>query len=125
MTETTAPAAETAETAAPAKPTTCSTEGCDKAIYSKGLCRKHYEAAKENDLSRGHCSVDGCDRGIYVKGMCRKHYTSNRNKGLSKSTRLSEDERALLAEAVERLAKREPKSDLVAKAREILGVTAV
>jgi DNA repair exonuclease SbcCD ATPase subunit len=39
----------------------CNHEGCDKPIYSKGVCREHGEK----------CNHEGCDKPIYSKGVCR------------------------------------------------------
>ena len=48
----------------------CSVDGCDRAARSKGLCNRHYEAAR----GRGECSEDGCNRTAKTRGMCSKHY---------------------------------------------------
>ncbi|MBD1542990.1 hypothetical protein G9E11_12185 [Arthrobacter sp. IA7] len=100
------------------KPTTCSEDGCEKAIYSKGKCRGHYE--EEREANNPLCSAAGCDRNSYVRGLCRKHYVSQRS--TSAKVGLSAEDLAVLAEVVEKLGKYNKKSALVAQAREILGL---
>lgn len=105
-------------TAETEKPTTCSEDACSKAIYSKGKCRTHYEA--EREAKNPLCSTAGCDRNSYVRGVCRRHYVSQRTS--SAKAGLSTEDLAVLVEVVEKLGRYQKKSDLVAKAREILGL---
>jgi hypothetical protein len=104
----------------PAKPTVCTKDGCEKKPYSKGLCRSHYEEARVSAPDRERCNVEGCDGPVYVKHQCRSHYTAAYRK--THRTGLSAEERDQLIEVIDRLAKQQPKSQLVAQARKILRV---
>jgi hypothetical protein len=100
----------------------CVEEGCDSdKIYSRGYCRKHYEFHRTSDADRPDCSHEGCDQKVYTKGLCRKHYVAQRSAAAHAG--LNADDRAVLVEVVEALAKmRKGGGPLVAQAREILGM---
>lgn len=50
----------------------CSIEGCEKAKYSRGMCRKHYRAT----LAEGkQCTVEGCNKPMLARGWCSAHHT--------------------------------------------------
>lgn len=105
------------------KPTHCTHEGCDKPVYVKGMCRTHYEIFRTTDPSRPDCSHEGCDQKVYTKGLCRKHYVARRSTAAHAG--LSADDRDVLVEVVEALAKmRKGGGPLIAQAREILGIEA-
>lgn len=104
----------------PAKPTACTHEGCDKKPYSKNLCRSHYEEARVSAPDRERCEIEGCARPVYVKHQCRSHYTAAYRK--THRTGLSAEEREQLIDVIDRMAKQQPKSQLVAQARKILRV---
>ena len=113
---------KTEEPAKAEKPTHCTHEdGCDKPIYVKGLCRTHYEIFRTSDPSRPDCSHEGCDQKVYTKGLCRKHYVARRSTAAHAG--LSADDREVLVEVVEALAKmRKGGGPLITQAREILGM---
>lgn len=104
------------------KPKICVEEGCDSdKIYSRGLCRKHYEIHRITDADRPDCTAEGCDQKVYTKGLCRKHYVAQRSAAAHAG--LSTADRDVLVEVVEALAKmRKGGGPLVAQAREILGM---
>jgi hypothetical protein len=106
------------------KPTHCThEEGCDKPVYVKGLCRTHYEIFRTSDPSRPDCAHEGCDQKVYTKGLCRKHYVARRSTAAHAG--LSADDREVLVEVVEALAKmRKGGGPLITQAREILGMPA-
>lgn len=67
---------------------TCSIEGCERALSSRGMCGPHYaEWYRTVDHStvtwlqrpRGtaapSCSVDGCERSAATRGWCDMHYS--------------------------------------------------
>jgi hypothetical protein len=64
----------------------CSTEGCNKQYYAKGMCRLHYRRARSN-AKRGWehrdivCTVEGCERQHNAKGYCNNHYALWRKHG--------------------------------------------
>lgn len=51
----------------------CTVEGCEKRVYSKGKCQKHYRQEQRISTPR-KCSVEGCDSPHIANGFCRKHY---------------------------------------------------
>ena len=65
---------------------TCSTEGCNKSIYAKGLCISHYlsknvkERIERNFKNNILCTVEGCNRPLYANGLCSTHYSHRINK---------------------------------------------
>lgn len=61
----------------------CSIDGCDKNVYSKNLCKYHYNKQRfenlelKNELGTyniSSCKVEGCDDIILAKGYCIRHY---------------------------------------------------
>jgi len=110
----------TEDTKEAATPKICSVEGCEKKAYVKGLCRSDYEKAREAAPDRERCNMEGCDRPVYVKHQCRSHYTAAYRK--THRTGLSAEERDQLIEVIDRLAKQQPKSQIVSQARKILRV---
>lgn len=63
----------------------CAVADCDRSLYSKGLCRSHYDQiarpkqlrasrAKPKRPDRG-CTVEGCDRKHRALGLCHTHYS--------------------------------------------------
>lgn len=70
----------------------CFEEGCERDVYCKGLCSKHYSRKKrpestryrQVDLDSGEklpCKVDGCDLPPVAKLLCDKHYSANKRHG--------------------------------------------
>jgi len=50
----------------------CSFAGCGNAVFSKGLCRKHYEQERLETASP--CSFVGCTVSAYRGQLCANHY---------------------------------------------------
>lgn len=50
----------------------CSSVGCGNSVFSRGLCRKHYE--QERLETAPPCSFLGCTVSAYRSGMCAVHY---------------------------------------------------
>jgi hypothetical protein len=67
--------------------THCTVEGCDRKHYAKGLCAKHWRAARGyNDAidpsqPAHRCTVEDCDRKHYAKGLCFKHWRAAKGYG--------------------------------------------
>jgi hypothetical protein len=66
----------------------CSIEGCDREVYSKRWCEKHYRRALRNGgevtpdrPGSAECSVPGCDRTAKTRGFCHGHYQRWRRTG--------------------------------------------
>jgi len=67
----------------------CSIEGCEKKVYSRKLCAKHYWRLMRNGdpltrktQERGEkCSVKHCKRKVYAQGLCNKHWQRKRKYG--------------------------------------------
>lgn len=60
---------------------TCIEESCDKPLYSRGMCRRHYRIARLADAPR--CSVGGCERPVDAKRLCASHYRTSRMHAIS------------------------------------------
>lgn len=69
---------------------TCSVEGCEKPVQSRGWCATHYRrwydtgdvnAAVPIKPRRTTCNVEDCDRPHYGFGYCRMHYRRWRGTG--------------------------------------------
>lgn len=54
----------------------CAVQDCDSPSKAKGLCARHYRAAR----TRRECSIDGCTTIINARGLCGKHYKQLREK---------------------------------------------
>lgn len=50
----------------------CKTQGCNNVVFSRGLCRKHYE--RERLATASPCSVAECNRQSHRADMCDYHY---------------------------------------------------
>lgn len=64
-----------------AKATTCSVEGCDKPVRSRGFCRNHYYRLEKYGDPLGIkpelpsiCKIDGCEKPRKAAGWCAMHY---------------------------------------------------
>lgn len=60
----------------------CSVDGCDRTIYSRDLCEKHYRRVLRNGdplalrrtPGQKTCVVHGCRRPAAARGLCHGHY---------------------------------------------------
>ena len=58
----------------------CSTEGCDREVYCKGWCEKHYRQATRGSRTptvrqdARPCKVAGCAQPATARGRCLQHY---------------------------------------------------
>lgn len=59
----------------------CSIEGCDREIYSRGWCHKHYRQAtrgrgapSSQPAQQRSCTVEGCEEPTCGRGRCLAHY---------------------------------------------------
>lgn len=59
----------------------CSIEGCDREVYSRGWCHKHYRQATRGTGTpsapppeQRRCNVDGCEEPTSGRGRCLAHY---------------------------------------------------
>lgn len=69
---------------------TCKATGCDREVYAKDLCSKHYNQVRLNGRlipererrtysdNETTCEEHGCDRPIIAKGLCMTHYQALR-----------------------------------------------
>lgn len=68
---------------------TCAVPECDRDVYCKGHCRRHYRRLWEFGdplgskprRARGTCSVTGCDKPHQGNGYCQMHNTRYRKTG--------------------------------------------
>lgn len=72
---------------------TCSVDGCEKPVKSKGLCNGHNERRRKGKPLHGAlkpmgkapddrlCTVPGCDHPFLANGICRMHYERIRRHG--------------------------------------------
>ena len=64
----------------------CAEEGCDSAVFSRGLCQKHYWRKRRhgglervrNPLADKCSDPSGCDKRPVAKGLCGLHYQQGR-----------------------------------------------
>lgn len=68
---------------------TCSVEGCERPIHTRGLCTAHYakwwRAGGDDTVIRRAkgrlCSIEGCTRPHEARGLCGTHYQRWRHSG--------------------------------------------
>lgn len=62
----------------------CSVKACDRPMYAREMCSKHYQAWRYAQPDKGYmrpkkprpdCSVQGCGRMSRAKGWCNTHYS--------------------------------------------------
>jgi hypothetical protein len=56
----------------------CKVDGCIKAVFSGGLCAKHYE--EQRLLTLPPCKAEGCAKGSTRAGFCDQHYRAQLRK---------------------------------------------
>lgn len=59
--------------------TTCEAAGCDRAVYARGHCERHYRQLLRHgevaaDWAPQTCAVRSCDRKAVTRGYCHGHY---------------------------------------------------
>lgn len=73
----------------------CEVDGCDRKVYAKGLCSRHYQKLRkygnptedrtgnigQYERPDRRCSLDGCDRKHYGNGYCERHWIRWKNHG--------------------------------------------
>lgn len=52
---------------------TCSTLGCETGLYSRGLCRPHYQKLKRA-AETAICCIKECRKKVVARDMCATHY---------------------------------------------------
>jgi len=57
----------------------CEADGCDRTVYARGLCGRHYkQVLRHGQVQPGTgprpCAVDVCDRQAVTRGWCHGHY---------------------------------------------------
>lgn len=70
----------------PDRPPHCTVEGCEKPVFSHGLCQKHNWRKKHyGDVGyrrwQQHCNVEGCERPHAKGGYCSMHIQRVRRYG--------------------------------------------
>lgn len=63
---------------------TCSIDNCDREVYARRLCSKHYQRRQRtgdpNGVGRGRwrerglCSIEDCGKPHFARGWCSMHY---------------------------------------------------
>jgi hypothetical protein len=73
---------------------TCKHEGCELPIYSRDICKKHWQHWYKTNPgpNRKTCTVEGCEKPRAGGGLCHKHYQRERQ-GIKPSARLVAYER--------------------------------
>jgi hypothetical protein len=59
--------------------TDCAAPACDRAVYARGHCSRHYKQLLRHglvqpDRAPAACAVDGCERRVVTRGWCHGHY---------------------------------------------------
>jgi hypothetical protein len=59
--------------------TPCAVDECDRAVYARGLCGRHYKQQLRHGLVQPDraptvCAVPSCDRRAVTRGWCHGHY---------------------------------------------------
>ena len=65
------------------KPKICVMANCDKRVYAKEKCIKHYRAS----LPKKKCLVDNCEKYVAAKGLCITHYQQQHRKKMAAASR--------------------------------------
>jgi hypothetical protein len=57
----------------------CEAAGCDRPVYARGHCSRHYKQLLRHglvqpDRAPADCAVDGCERKSVTRGWCHGHY---------------------------------------------------
>lgn len=60
----------------------CSMSGCDRPLYSSGLCKAHHSYDRNHDPQRPACLVAGCHRRQTSRGVCASCFAKAQNRGL-------------------------------------------
>lgn len=77
------------------KPKVCSEAHCNGKSTAKGLCQRHYDAARKNlRRSTGRCSTTACSNAVKARGLCRYHYAKLQRTGRLSSAPLAAQTRA-------------------------------
>jgi len=59
---------------------TCSAANCDRTVYAREHCSRHYRQLLRHDevqpepLAPGRCAAEGCERAAVTRGWCHGHY---------------------------------------------------
>lgn len=58
---------------------TCEATECERAVYVRGLCSRHYKQQQRHgevqpERVRAPCAVAGCGRVAVTRGWCDGHY---------------------------------------------------
>jgi hypothetical protein len=58
---------------------TCEVQDCDRTVYARGLCGRHYKQVQRHGAVRPDqgarlCAVEGCGRPAVTRGWCHGHY---------------------------------------------------
>ncbi len=68
------------------QPTACLLYPCPRPACARGLCSRHYHAARRegwldtmpahrhNSRPQTYCMIDGCARPMQSRGYCQRHY---------------------------------------------------
>lgn len=77
----------------------CSIDGCERVPIARGLCNKHYKAARRRGVLSDHaiqertaqtaCSVDGCEGEFVARGWCDIHYRRWQRTGSIETSRFN------------------------------------
>lgn len=64
----------------------CTISGCYQSYYSRGFCKKHYDANRRHgdplykkvNANTLPCTITGCTEKIFVQGLCNNHRMQKR-----------------------------------------------
>lgn len=70
----------------------CTVEGCSGFVSGRGLCGRHYSAARRDPanewgVAAQRCAIEECSKPAFATGMCGMHYARTKRCGDTRTVR--------------------------------------